>query len=277
MSLRAASACTARLPVCSRDARQSRQHASLRRNQPPGVTAEPRQVCGAGPPEGARAQLRGRERLAGGSERPVHARAREVVTSHVLVGRGGATSPSLTSPAPLPDAADGRSEARCARLSSICDHADRLQRGAMAGGIGVGAGSEAGPRAVAPSQRLGWRVDYLRGLRRARAPTTPPAASLVLNGPSSHRSSTWMGERGQRGGRSIEAPPAHRGACAVARRCWRMGVGSPDCADGWVGRAAIGMPSWWSTHGWCAARHLLASGGSPAGCRRLKRAVQFWC
>jgi hypothetical protein len=116
-----------------------------------------------------------------------------------------------------------RSMTKGARLPSMCDHADRLQRGAIAGGIGVRAGSEAG------ATRCG---DLPAARMAGRLPTRTPA-NLGANCTSGRFvGARWsicashcdVDGRTRTAGRAIDRSTAGSlRACLVARRCWEAG------------------------------------------------------
>jgi hypothetical protein len=144
-----------------------------------------------------------------------------------------------------------RSKATCARLASICD----LCRSSLAWGDSRRDRCPGRQRGGAtccgafPAARTAGR------LRRTWASTGPVVASLVLGGPSLYRSPTWMGERGQRGGRSNRSIAGPLGSCAGPRRYWEAGRWFP-----------------WFTQ-------VSGLGAGPSGCltRWLEDAWAMWC
>jgi hypothetical protein len=143
---------------------------------------------------------------------------------------------------------------------------DRLQRGAIAGGIGVQAGSEAGLRAVAPSPaapmagRLpAWTPAEL-GTNRTCGRFVGTRQSILVSLSDVDGGARSAGQTIRIGASAV--PVVHARVLAVAGRA---GMVPLVYAGGWTGCAAIEDASRadWRTPGRCGTRHLLSSCGPP--------------
>jgi hypothetical protein len=158
-------------------------------------------------------------------------------------------------------------------LPCMCDHTDRLQCGAIAGGIGVRAGSEARRRAAAPlpvarmaGRRPTWTLANL-GTNRTSGRFVGARWSILASLSDVHGRARTAGRTIDR---STAGPFDGMSGCAPLAGCWALDL--PVCAGQRAVRALSGGRGGDVVRATCCP-----SCGPPAGCRSLEQSVQFRC